>query len=79
MPSEAYGPVTALSVAANDELPSSASTTSQVAAGTLPLSYEPPIVTPPTVSVGAVFGGGDTFTVNVAGARLNVPPVLLEV
>ena len=36
-------------------------------------------MTPATVTVGGVFGGGVTLTVNVAGARLNVPPVLLEV
>ena len=36
IPSLAYGPVIALSVAAKDELPSSASVTWQVAAGTEP-------------------------------------------
>jgi hypothetical protein len=45
----------------------------------VPLAYEAPPVTPPTVTVGAVFGGGVTLTVNVAGARLKVPPVLLDV
>src|SRR5829696_5580984 len=79
IPSEAKSPVTALSVAGNDELPSSASVTSQVASGTEPFAYEAPAVTPATVTVGAVFGGGETLTVNVAGARLNVAPVSLEV
>jgi hypothetical protein len=66
-------------VAGKDELPSSASVTWQVAAGTEPLGYEAPPVTPATTTVGAVFGGGFTLTVKVAGAKLNVPPVLFEV
>src|SRR5450756_1363499 len=71
----------ALSVAANELLPSSASVTLQVAAGTEPLSYDAPPVTPPTETVGAVFDGAGavTFTVKVTGARLNVAPVLLLV
>src|SRR5215211_8971155 len=79
MPSLAYGPVTALSVAGNEEFPSSASVTWQVAFGTEPLLYNAPPVTPATVTVGAVFGGGATLTVKVAGARLKVPPVVLDV
>ena len=69
MPSDAYGPVTVLSVAANDELPSSVSVTWQVAAGTEPLLYDVPPVTPATSIEGAVLGGGATFTVNVKGVR----------
>src|SRR5665647_954267 len=71
----------ALSVAANALLPSSASVTLQVAAGTEPLSYDAPPVTPPTEMAGAVFDGAGavTFTVKVTGARLNVPPVSLKV
>src|SRR5450756_1362837 len=71
----------ALSVAANELLPSSASVTKQVAAGTKPLSYDAPPVTPPTETVGAVFDGAGavTSTLKVTGARLNVPPVLLLV
>jgi hypothetical protein len=38
IPSLAYGPETALSVAGNEELPSSASVTSQVAVGTEPFA-----------------------------------------
>src|SRR5688572_25188715 len=78
IPSLSYGPLTALIVAANDELPSSASVTSQVAVGTDPLLYSAPSVTPATTTEGAVLGGGETLTVKVAGARSNVPPVLFE-
>ncbi len=81
MPSLAYVPVTALSVAANDSGPSSASVTSHVAAGTVPLAYDAPESTPCTVTDGAVFVGAAalTSTLNVAGARLNVPSVVLAI
>src|SRR5665811_219647 len=71
----------ALGVAANELLPSSASVTLHVAAGTEPLSYDAPPVTPANTTWGAVFEGAGavTFTVKVTGARLNVPPVLLLV
>jgi hypothetical protein len=81
IPSDAYGPEIALSVAANDEFPSSASVTLHVAAGTEPLLYVAPPVTPPTDTCGGVFAGvgAVTFTVNVTGVMLNDPVVVLEV
>src|SRR5450830_157876 len=79
MPSEAYCPVTTLKVAGDEEFPSSASVTSHVADGTEPWSYDAPAATPLTETTGAVFEGGATFTVNVAGARLKVPPVSFDV
>ena len=80
IPSEEYGPERAVRVAGKDELPSSASVTLHMAAGTEPLSYELPFVTPEMVSVGAVFDGGGeaTFTVNVAVVKSNEAPVLFE-
>jgi len=36
-------------------------------------------VTPATTTVGAVFRSGVTLTVNVAGAKLNVPAVVFDV
>src|SRR5687767_13474792 len=68
-----------LNVAAKDEGPSSASVTLHVAAGTEPLGYDAPPVTPLIPIEGAVFGGGETLTVNSAGPKVNVPPVVLEV
>src|SRR5215207_6190966 len=41
--------------------------------------YDEPAVTPPSVRPGAVLGGGETFTVNVAGVSKNDPPVLFDV
>src|SRR5450830_1771072 len=62
-------------------MPSSASLTLQVAAGTDPLLYVAPPATPATATTGAVFdgAGATTFTVKVTGTRLNVPPVSLLV
>jgi hypothetical protein len=80
-PSEAYGPEIALRVAAKDEFPSSASVTLHVAAGTDPLLYVAPPVTPPSDTCGGVFAGVGvvTFTVNVTGATSNDPAVVFEV
>jgi hypothetical protein len=47
---------------------------------TAPASYVAPWVTPVTETLGGVLdgGGAETFTVNVAGAKSKVPPLLLE-
>src|SRR5450756_49413 len=81
MPSDALSPVIALSVAANERMPSSVSLTLQVAAGTDPLLYVAPPATPATATTGAVFDGAGavTSTLKVTGARLNVPSVVLLV
>jgi hypothetical protein len=52
-----------------------------VAAGTEPLSYVAPPVTPPTDICGGVFAGvgAVTFAVNVTGATSNDPAVVFEV
>src|SRR5687767_14122900 len=68
----------ALRGAAKEEVPSSVSVTWLVAAGTEPLSYEAPLVTPATAMAGAVFGGSAAFTMNLACESVTVPPVVFE-
>src|SRR4051812_22084882 len=59
--------------------PSSASETEQAAVGTAPKEYDAPLETPVTAAVGAEFAGGATVTVNVAGAKSMVWPVVFDV
>ena len=79
MPKADPGPEIGLKVAGKIELPSCVSVTEQPAAGTASFSYDAVAVTSVTMTVGGVLVGavGVTFTVKVAGARLNVAPVLL--
>ncbi|GAA1991928.1 hypothetical protein GCM10009817_37580 [Terrabacter lapilli] len=79
MPAAASGPEIGESTGFTTGLPSSTSETEQAAVLTAPKGYDAPIATPVTATIGAEFAGGATVTVNVAGSRSMVWPVVFPV